>query len=317
MAALAALVGGALLSLTVGVAELSIAELVTGELTADQREILLVSRLPRLAAIVLAGAALSVAGLIMQRITQNRFVSPSTSGTVESAVLGILIATLVFPGAPLLARMLVAIATALLGTFVFLRLLERVRSSDGIVVALVGMMFGGVVTAVTVFIAFQRDLLQLLDIWTTGSFSGILQGRYEPLFAVLVVGVVGYLFADRFTVIGMGESVAVNLGVRYRQTLHVGLVVVSVMAAVVVVVVGAIPFLGLIVPNVVSLVMGDNVRRVLPVTAIAGAAFVLLCDVVGRLVRHPYEIPVSTIAGVVGGVVFLVLILRTARGATP
>jgi iron complex transport system permease protein len=257
-----------------------------------------------------------VAGLIMQRITQNRFVSPSTSGTVESAVLGILLATLLVPGAPLVARMGLAIATALVGTFVFLRLLEHLRSSDGLVVALVGMMFGGVVTAVTVFLAFQRDLLQLLDIWTTGSFSGILQGRYEPLYAVLVVGVVGYLFADRFTVIGMGESFAVNLGVRYRQTLHVGLVVVSVMAAVVVVVVGAIPFLGLIVPNVVSLVMGDNVRRVLPVTAVAGAAFVLLCDVVGRLVRHPYEIPVATVAGVVGGVVFLVLILRTARGAT-
>jgi iron complex transport system permease protein len=317
VAALLALAVGALASLTVGVSDLGLGALLRGDLTADQRQVLLVSRVPRLVAIVLAGASLSVAGLIMQRITQNRFVSPSTSGTVESAVLGILLATLLVPGAPLVARMGLAIATALVGTFVFLRLLERLRTSDGIVVALVGIMFGGVVTAVTVFLAFQRDLLQLLDIWTTGSFSGILQGRYEPLYAVLLVGVVGYLFADRFTVVGMGESVAVNLGVRYRQTLHVGLVVVSVMAAVVVVVVGAIPFLGLIVPNVVSLVMGDNVRRVLPVTALAGAAFVLLCDVVGRLVRHPYEIPVSTVAGVVGGVVFLVLILRTARGATP
>jgi iron complex transport system permease protein len=315
-AAVAVLAVSSVASLTVGVADLGLGDLLRGNLTADQREVLVVSRLPRLAAIMLAGAALSVAGLIMQRITQNRFVSPSTSGTVESAVLGILIATLLFGDAPLVAKMGIAIATSLVGTFVFLRLLERIRSSDGIVVALVGLMFGGVITAVTVFIAFQRDLLQLLDIWTTGSFSGILQGRYEPLYAVLVVGVVGYLFADRFTVIGMGESFAVNLGVRYRQTLHVGLVVVSVMAAVVVVVVGAIPFLGLIVPNLVTLALGDNLRRVLPVTAVAGAAFVLLCDVVGRLVRHPYEIPVSTVAGVVGGVVFLVLILRTARGAS-
>ncbi|CAA9328751.1 MAG: Petrobactin ABC transporter, permease protein I [uncultured Friedmanniella sp.] len=299
--AVAVLVVSGSLSLTVGVADLGLGALLRGDLTADQREVLLVSRLPRLVAIALAGAALSVAGLIMQRITQNRFVSPSTSGTVESAVLGILLATLLF-GDPLpVARMGIAIATSLVGTFIFLRLLEHLRSTDGVVVALVGLMFGGVVTAITVFIAFQLDLSQMLDVWTTGSFSGILQGRYEPLYAVLVVGVVGYLFADRFTVIGMGESFAVDLGVRYRQTLHVGLVVVSVMAAVVVVVVGAIPLLGLVVPNLVTLALGDNLRRVLPVTAVSGAAFVLLCDVVGRLVRHPYEIPASTVAGVVGG----------------
>jgi iron complex transport system permease protein len=301
---LALLVVGGAASLTVGVADLG-------------AEILLVSRVPRLVAILLAGAALSVAGLLMQRITQNRFVSPSTSGTVESAVLGILIATLLFGQSSLVTKMAIAILTAIAGTLVFLKLLEHIRHSDPIVVALVGMMFGGVITAITVFIAFQLDLLQFLDIWTTGSFSGIIQGRYEPLFLVLAVGLAGYVYADRFTVIGMGEEFAVNLGVAYKRTLYTGLVMVSVMAAVVVVVVGAIPFLGLIIPNVVSLVLGDNVRTVLPATALTGALFVLLCDVVGRVVRYPYEIPVSTVAGVLGGVIFIVLILKTARGATP
>ena len=168
--------------------------------------------------------------------------------------------------------------------------------------------------AITTFVAYQRDMVQYLDIWTTGSFSGILEGRYEPLYLVLVVGVIGYLFADRFTVIGMGESFATNLGLNYQRILYIGLIVVSVMAAVVVVVVGAIPFLGLIVPNVVTLLLGDNVRRVLPVTALAGAGFVLACDVVGRWIIHPYEIPVATIAGAIGGVVFIWLILRSARG---
>lgn len=288
-------------SLFVGVAEL------------DWR-VVWISRVPRLVAVLLAGAALSVAGLIMQRITQNRFVSPSTSGTVEAAVFGVLIGTVLFGGSSLTARMLLAIATSIIGTLIFLRLLEYIRHNDGVVVALVGLMYGSVITAVTVFIAFRLDLLQFLDIWTTGSFSQILQGRYEPLYLVLIVGMVGYLFADRFTVIGMGEEFAVNLGVRYKQTLYVGLIVVSVMAAVVVVVVGAIPFLGLIVPNVVSLLLGDNVRAVLPATALAGAGFVLVCDIVGRVVRYPYEIPVSTIAGIVGGVVFIALILRSARG---
>lgn len=317
VAALVGLLVGAFASLAVGVVDLELSDLLTFQLTEQQRQILVLSRIPRLIAILLAGAALSVAGLIMQRITQNRFVSPSTSGTVECAVLGILIATLVFGDSSLIVRMLIAIATSIAGTLLFLRLLEHIRHNDGIVVALVGLMFGGVVTAITVFIAYQRDLLQFLDIWTTGSFSGIIQGRYEPLFAVILAGLIGYLFADRFTVVGMGEEFSVNLGISYKAVLYIGLVIVSVMAAVVVVVVGVIPFLGLIVPNVVSLIFGDNVRTVLPVTALAGAGFVLICDVIGRLIRFPYEVPVSTIAGVVGGIFFIALILRTARGATP
>lgn len=302
------LAGGSALAL------LSTVALFVGVAESDWR-VLWISRLPRLVAVLLAGAALSVAGLIMQRITQNRFVSPSTSGTVEAAVLGILVATLVFGGSSLLARMGVAIVASVIGTLVFLRLLEHIRHSDGVVVALIGMMYGGVITAITVFIAFRRDLMQFLDIWTTGTFSQILQGRYEPLYAVLVVGAIGYLFADRFTVIGMGQDFATNLGVAYKQTLYVGLIVVSVMAAVVVVVVGVLPFLGLIVPNVVSLLLGDNVKAVLPVTAMAGAGFVLVCDLAGRVLRYPYEVSASTIAGIVGGVVFIALILRAARSA--
>jgi iron complex transport system permease protein len=311
LAAIAALLAAAYLSLGVGVADVGVADLLAP--TAEQWHVLTVSRIPRTAAVLLAGASLSVAGLIMQRITQNRFVSPSTSGTVEAAVLGILVATLLFGDASLLVKMLVAIVTAVAGTLVFLQLLERIRHQDPIVVALVGLMYGAVIGAVTTFIAYQRDLVQYLDVWTTGSFSGILQGRYEPIYLVLVVGALGYLYADRFTVVGLGRSMATNLGVAYQRTLYVGLVVVSVMAAVVVVVVGAIPFLGLIVPNVVTMLMGDNLRRVLPVTALSGAGFVLLCDLVGRTVRHPYEIPAATIAGAVGAVVFVALILRAGR----
>lgn len=302
---------GAYLSLAVGVVPISLGDM----LAPDEREWMLLTqvRIPRMVAVLLSGAALAVAGLIMQRVTQNSFVSPSTSGTVEAAVLGILIATLLVPGVSLLGKMALAIAVAIVGTLLFLHLLQRIRHRDPIVVALVGLMYGGVLSAITVFIAYQRDLLQLLEIWTTGSFSAVMSGQYEPLYAVLAVGVLGYLFADRFTVVGMGREFATNLGVSYTRILYTALVIVSVMAAVVVVVVGAIPFLGLIVPNVVSMFMGDHVRRTLPVTAIAGAAFVLVCDVIGRMIRFPYEIPVATIAGVLGAAVFIWLILRAAQ----
>ncbi len=310
---LIALVLAAFWSMTIGVIPLTVSNLLSP--TPEQRELILTSRLPRAVAVLLAGASLSIAGLIMQRITQNPFVSPSTSGTVEAAVLGILIVTLVAPGASLMVKMLVAIATSLVGTSVFLRLLRAMPIREPVVVALGGIMYGGVLSAVTVFVAYQRDLLQLLEIWTTGSFSAILQGHYEPLYLVVAVGSMGWYFAHRFTVAGMGRDVATSLGVAYAKVLRVGIVIVSVMAATVVVVVGVIPFLGLIVPNIVTLLLGDNVARALPVTALAGAGFVLACDVVGRLLRFPYEVPVSTVAGVIGAGVFLWLVLRSARGS--
>jgi iron complex transport system permease protein len=276
----------------------------------DAYRALVISRIPRLLALLLAGSSMAVAGVVMQQVTRNRFVSPSTAGTVESAVLGIVLATIWFPAAPLLGRMLIAIVTSLLGTFVFLQILRRIRTADIVVVPLVGLMFGAVVSAIAGFLAYHYDLLQLVDTWTTGSFSRVLRGRYEPLYAVVVGLVLAYVFAARFTVVGMGERFAVNLGVHYHRIVNLGLAIAAITTAIVVVVVGAIPFLGLIVPNVVAMWLGDNVRRTLPVTALAGAGFVLVCDVIGRLIRHPYEIAVGTIAGVIGCVVFLVLILR-------
>jgi iron complex transport system permease protein len=308
------LVGGAVGSLFIGVTELTPLDLL--DPTAAQTRVFLVSRVPRLVAILLAGSAMAVAGLVMMTLTRNRFVSPSTAGTTEWAGLGIVVATLWFGGSSVLGKMAIAIAFALLGTFVFLRLLQRMVFTDMIVVPLVGIMLGGVVSAAAMFLAYRADLLQSMDAWTNGDFSGVLAGRYEPLYAVAAATVVAYLFADRFSVAGMGESFAVNLGIAYTRVVTTGLVIVSLVTAIVVVTVGAIPFLGLVVPNLVTLALGDRLRRALPVTALAGAAFVLVCDVLGRVIRYPYEIPVGSVVGVVGGVLFIALLLRArTRGA--
>lgn len=294
-------------SLFIGVSDLAPADLLRGD--AEKTGILLVSRIPRTAAVLLAGAAMAVAGLIMQHLTRNRFVSPSTAGTVESAMLGVLVAVVFFGPHAVMVKMVVAVLFALAGTFGFLYLVRRARFADMIVVPLIGIMFGGVVMSVATFAAYRMELLQSLETWATGDFSAVLRGRYELLYLVLAVVVIGYVFADRFTVAGMGEGFAVNLGIAYGRVVTTGLVVVALITAVVVVVVGAIPFLGLVVPNIVTMALGDNLRRTLPVTAMTGAAFVLVCDIIGRTVRPPYEIPVGTVAAVVGGAVFIVLIL--------
>lgn len=298
----------AVVSLFVGVSSVSPAALLAGDAAAWQT--FLVSRVPRTLAVVLAGMALSISGFVLQLMTRNRFVEPSTVGTVESATAGILVATLLVPAAPIVAKMGIAAVFAIAGTALFLTVLRRLPLRDTLIVPLVGIMLGGVIGAVTTFFAYRFDLLQTLNTWMIGDFSGLIRGRYELLWIVAALAVLGYICADRFTVAGMGQDFTTNLGLNYRLTMNLGLVLVSLISAVVVVVVGAIPFLGLIVPNLVSLLIGDNVRRAVPWIAVFGAGFVLLCDILGRTIRFPYEVPVGVVVSVVGSLLFIVLLVR-------
>ena len=279
----------------------------------DAVRLLLISRLPRTVAIVLTGAALAVVGLIMQMLARNRFVEPSTVGTVEWASLGLLGVTILTPTMPVAGKMAVAAVCALIGTAVFLRLLRAVPLRDPLVVPLIGLMLAGVVGALATFIAFRHDLLQSLSAWTLGDFSGVLRGRYELLWLVAVLAVLAYVAADRFTVAGMGEDVATNLGLNHVAVMRLGLSIVAVVTAVVVVVIGAVPFLGLVVPNLVSLTVGDDVRRGLPWVAVLGAGLTLAADLLGRTVRFPYEIPVGVVMGVLGSGLFLWFLLAPKK----
>jgi iron complex transport system permease protein len=279
------------------------------------RDIFLLSRVPRTLALLLAGSAMSVAGLIMQMLTQNRFVEPSIAGTTQSAGLGLLLVMVVSPGAPVMVKMLVATLFALGGTLLFLLLLGRMRMKSPLMVPLAGIMLGAVFSAVTTFLAMEFDLLQSLGGWESGDFSGVLQGRYELLWVVGALTLIACLIADRFTVAGMGREFSVNVGLNYQRVMLAGMAIIAVISGVVVVVIGVLPFLGLIVPNIVSMMMGDNLRRTLPWVCFAGGGLVLLCDIIGRLLIAPFEIPVSVILGVIGAAVFLALIIRNPRHA--
>lgn len=296
-------------SVLVGVSDLSLSDLTAGG-SATARLVLLEVRIPRTLALVFAGAGMAVSGTLMQMLARNRFVEPSTAGTVESAGLGILVVLLLAPGLPVYLKMLVATVFALAGTSLFLLILTRIPLRTPLMVPLVGLMLGGVINAVTTFFAYRYDMLQSLGAWTTGDFSAVLRGRYELLWLALGLTALAYAAADRFTVIGMGEAFATNLGLHYGRVVALGLVIVSMVTASVVVTVGMVPFLGLIVPNIVAMAMGDRLRRSLPWIAISGAGLVLACDIVGRLVIAPFEIPVGTVLGIVGSAFFLYLVLR-------
>jgi iron complex transport system permease protein len=305
-----ALVLLAITSLFVGVSDVSPLALITGGPGTDAAFLLVVSRIPRTVAVLLAGAALGIAGLIMQLLVRNRFVEPGTTGVSEFATLGMLTATVFWPGLAVVGKMGIAAVFGLLGTWVFLQVVRAVPVRQLVLVPLVGIMLGGVVGSVTVFFAYRLDLLQSLGQWSQGSFASVMQGRYEFVWIAGAMVVVAWFAADRFSVIGMGEDFATNLGLNYRRVAAIGMVIVALITAAVLVTSGMIPFLGLVVPNVVSLIIGDNARRSIPWIAGLGAVFVLACDIVARVVRFPYEIPLSVIVGIIGAALFLWLLLR-------
>jgi len=291
-------------SLLVGVANLS----------GHEGLILTVSRLPRTLAVILTGAALAVAGVVMQQLVRNRFVEPGTTGTGEAAALGLLAVTLLAPGAALWVKMLAASAGGLLGTAVFLWMIRRLPPQEVLMVPLAGLVWSGVLGALVLHIGWQTDLLQLVGIWLmTGEFSGVIAGRYELLWIAGGAATLALFAADRFAILGLGEGVARGLGLNPVAVMRLGLVVVAVVTALVMATVGMVPFVGLVVPNIVSRIMGDNLRASLPVTALGGAALLLACDILGRLVIFPYEIPVGSILGVIGAGLFLYLLWRAPR----
>lgn len=300
-----------IISLFVGVIDIDPASLFSGNL--EQLEILLISRLPRLLAILCTGVGMSVAGLIMQQLCMNKFVSPTTGATISSAQLGILLALLFMPGSTLWGRAAFAFVTAVLGTWVFVWFIQRIQFKDTIMVPLVGIMFGNVIGGVTSFLAYKFEMTQALSSWLVGHFSMVLRGRYELVYLVLPLVILAFLYANHFNIVGMGKDFSKNLGVHYNVVLFLGLSIVAVITASVVVVVGSISYIGLIVPNVVAMFKGDKIRGTLLDTALFGGLFVLVCDMIGRVVIAPYELPIELIVGILGSILFVGLLFYRLR----
>lgn len=295
-------------SLFIGVIDISPSGLLRGD--TRQLEIWLISRLPRLLAILCTGVGMSIAGLIMQQLCMNKFVSPSTGATISSAQFGILLAMIFLPKATLMQRTVFAFISAIAGTYMFVWLMQKIKFKDIIMVPLVGIMFGNIIGGITEYLSYKNGLNQALSSWLVGDFSLVLKGRYEIVFLVVPLVILAFWFANYFNIVGMGEDFSKNLGINYKVVLFLGLSIAALITASVVVTVGSIPYLGLIVPNVVAMFKGDRIRGNIIDTALFGGIFVLLCDMVGRVVNFPYEIPINLTVGVIGSLIFIGLLLK-------
>ena len=300
-----------IISIQIGVKDFSL----IGALFKNPDDVFLItiSRIPRLLAVIITGAGLSISGLIMQTITNNKFVSPSTAGTMEWCKLGILISIFFFGGQNKITKILVSFIIALIGNLLFMLILKSIKFKNNLLVPLIGLMLGNVVSAITSFISYRYDIIQNVSAWLQGNFSTVIKGNYEILYIGIPVAIITYIYANKFTIVSMGEDLAINLGINYQRLVTIGLMIVSFITSLIVVTIGSIPFIGLIIPNLVSMTKGDNIKHTIFDVAIIGAIFLLFCDILGRIIIFPYEINVSTIISIIGSIIFLLILFKKEK----
>lgn len=298
-------------SLTIGVKPLHLSEFT--KLSSDTWLTLLASRIPRLMTLIIAGVGLSVCGVILQQIVRNKFVEPATTGGLDAAKLGILVALIHLSAWGTTGKMIGALVFCLASSLLFISILRLIRFKNAVLVPVIGLMYSAVLNSVAEFYAYQNNLLQNMQGWLLGDFSKVIQGSYEIIYVVLPIIIATYIFAHRFTVVGMGESVATSLGLNYFSMTILGLILVATTVSSVVITVGAIPFIGLVIPNLVSVLFGDNLKKTLPIIALTGATVLLVCDVFGRIILYPFEVPIGLTVSCLGGCVFLFIIWKCNR----
>lgn len=279
----------------------------------DGWDMFFITRVPRTAALMLTGAAMSMSGLVTQLITQNRLVEPTTTGTIEWAGLGLIFVYLVFPAPTLVLRMAGAIVFSFVGTMIFFLFLRKVKLRSSLIVPIVGMMLGAVISAVSTFIGLVFQMTQSIETWFVGSFAPVQIGRYEYLWLIVIVNIVIFFYADRLTLAGLGQDVATSLGVNYNRIVLLGTGLISAAVGIVAAVIGNLPFLGLIVPNIVSMYRGDDLKSNLPWVCVLGMGVITLCDILSRTIIMPFEVPVSMILGTAGAVIFIVILMKQRK----
>lgn len=302
-----------------------------GKGTKAQIRIMRMIRLPRVLAAIIAGAGLSLSGLIMQTSLNNRMASPSTLGVTNAAVFGANIAIIVFAGGFLdtghslaafssgsdpFATSAAAFLFAVLSVLLILGLC-RLRSFTPGVVVLSGIALSAVWTAATTVLQFYAtDVgLSAAVIWTFGDLGRATYRTDLIMLAVLVVCLtVSLLLSWRFNAMLSGQTAAASLGVNVTRLRFVSLLLASVMTAVCVSFLGTIGFVGIICPHAVKKLFGEDHRVSIPASALCGSLLLLCADTFARSVGGGSALPVGAVTSLLGAPFFLAVIFGTRRG---
>lgn len=272
-------------------------------------------RIPRVMMAVGVGALLSMSGLVMQSVFRNPLVEPYTMGLSGGAVLGVAIAFML--GISSAVGNIGVTLMAMLGAFLtmgIILLLRRVLHYDVNKMLLSGVMISFATSSVTVLLMSltTRENMSQIVMWNMGSLDITTKEMSYIVVIISVVMIVVLSFlGNEMNVLMVGESMARHVGVRIDIVVPLLFVLATVMAAVSVSFVGVVAFVGMIVPHVVRHIFGYDHRVITAVTAIIGAIFMLMCDIVARVVIYPQEIPTGVMCGIVGGVMFVYLTAKS------
>ena len=282
--------------------------------------IILSIRIPRVLCVAMVGGALSLAGAAMQGLLKNPLADGSTLGVSSGAALGAVAAIafgLRFPLLPFAGTMVMAILFAFLSLLTILALaykLDYSLSTNTII--LIGVIFSMFASSLmSLIMTFAADKIQHITFWTMGSLQGKRYSDAGILFAALLLfGSILFLHARELNAFAIGEDNARNIGVNVRRVRLTVLIAVSGLIGVCVSIGGTIGFVGLVTPHMARMLVGPNHRRLLPASAFGGAVFLMLADLVARILLDPIELPIGVVTSLVGAAVFLAVFYRTRKG---
>lgn len=271
-------------------------------------------RLPRVIASLLSGAALAVSGCVLQSVLANRLASPGIIGVNAGAGLGVTLCA--FSGAVSgIAFSLSAFMGAAISATVIMLAAFRTRASR-VTVILGGVAVNSILNAVSESVAvLDSDVALMSAEFRIGGFSAVSQMRLLPAGIMIIIAlIIIFTLSNELDVLSLGDETAKGLGMNVRRMRVVFLLLASLLAGASVSFAGLLGFVGLIIPNLMRRLVGDTSRALLPLSAIYGAFFVTACDTVARVAFSPYELPVGIIMALVGGPVFIALLIKSKGG---
>lgn len=271
-------------------------------------------RLPRMLGAIIAGMGLSVAGVILQGVMNNALASPNTIGVNSGAGFFVMLAMMLFPHS-VYATSIASFVGALLTTLAIYALAYMADSSRTTII-LAGITVSSFLNAgINTIKLINTDITLNITSFLMGTLSGLTFNKIAlPATGIIAAVLVSFILAKQLNILSLGDDYARSLGLNVPLTRFFLLVLSSIMAGLVVSFAGLLSFIGLIVPHICRTLFGSDARYLLPTSALLGASFVLICDIIGRLIAAPYELPAGIIMAFIGGPFFMYLLLKKKGG---
>lgn len=312
------LLSASLASIALGSVRISLSDLfgvLSGRIrTGTDYTLILQIRIPRTLACIGAGLGLSTSGLILQNVMNNSLASPNTIGVNSGAGFAVMLSMIFFPAA-IASRSFFAFTGALISSLLIFGL-AYLTDSSRITIILAGITISAFLSAgISLIKILDSDLLININTFLIGSLSAMTYAQiFIPLVMIVTAFLITALLSNGLNILSLGDDIASGLGMNVHRIRLIFLILSSLLAGAVISYAGLISFVGLIVPHIARRIFDSDNRLLLPASGLLGAVYVLFCDLLGRTLIAPYELPVGIIMSFIGGPFFLYLLLRKKGG---